>query len=228
MRASKPIVTPPHANPHEVAGARHPPPQPVGDLRFRALLADEAWAALPAAVRHRFSKRLAQGETALYRGEVLATQLSLAGRMLAFIARIIGAPLPLENGATGPAIVAVREDARIGGQIWSRSYARPGRFPQVVHSAKRFRGPTGLEEYVGCGVGMTLAVSVEAGALVFRSQRYFFEIGRCRLYLPRVLEPGAMTITHRDEGDGRFAFVLDLEHPRLGRLVHQLARFEDV
>ena len=201
---------------------------PLADLRFRALLDEAQWASLPAAVRRRFSKRLALGEVALYRGEVIETRLSRAGRVLAFLARLIGAPLPLTDGATGPAVVAVSEEPRLGGQIWQRSYARPGRFPQVVHSAKRFGGPTGLEEHVGHGVGMTLVVSAEHGALVFRSQRYFLQAGRLRLYLPRLLEPGAMTITHRDEGGGRFAFVLELEHRRLGRLLHQLARFHDV
>lgn len=197
------------------------------DLRFRTLLTDAAWQALPADVRRRFSKRLAPGDMVLYRGGVELTELSMAGRALAFLARLIGAPLPLVNGATGPAVVAVIEEPRVGGQIWSRSYAQPGRFPQVVHSAKRFRGPTGLEEYVGCGIGMTLGVSVEAGALVFRSRRYFFEVGSLRVYLPRALEPGTMKITHRDEGEGRFAFELELSHPWLGRLLRQVAHFTD-
>ena len=198
------------------------------DTRFRCLVGEDAWAELPVAVRRRFSKRLAPGDVALYRGKVVETTLSRAGRCLSMLARVIGAPLPLDNGATGPAVVTVSEDAHFGGQIWTRSYARPGRFHQVVHSAKRFRGPTGLEEYVGCGIGMALTVGVEAGALVFRSNRYFLEIGRLRLTLPRWLEPGAMEIVHREEdASGRFSFRLTLTHPFLGRLVHQLALFTD-
>jgi hypothetical protein len=200
----------------------------VMDLRFRTLVGEEAWGRLPEAVRRRFSKRLGDGDTVVYRGRVAKTELSVAGRVLASLARIIGAPLPLTNGATGAAIVAVTEDSALGGQSWTRSYARPGRFPQVVHSAKRFCGPTGLEEYVGAGVGMTLSVTVEDGALYFRSQRYFFEIGRFRLYIPRLLEPGIMEIVHRDEAEpGGFSFTLDLLHPQLGRLLHQLAYFQD-
>jgi hypothetical protein len=201
---------------------------PLGDLRFRALVGEAGWSELPAAVRARFSKRLAEGEIALYKGAVVATRLSRVGRVLAFLARVIGAPLPLTDGATGPAVVAVTEEASLGGQIWSRSYAQPGRFPQVVHSAKRFRGPTGLEEHVGGGIAMRLVVRVEGGALVFRSAGYVLEIGRLRIPLPRLLEPGVMTITHRDRGSGRFEFELALEHPRLGRLLYQLAEFADV
>ena len=37
-----------------------------------------------------------------------------------------------------------------------------------------------------------------------------------------------MEIVHREEDAGdRFSFRLTLTHPRLGRLVHQLALFDD-
>ncbi|MEI9901278.1 MAG: DUF4166 domain-containing protein [Hyphomicrobium sp.] len=199
----------------------------IEDLRFRALVGEAAWAQLPEAVRRRFSKCLAPGDTIVYRGEVVSTQLSRAGRLLAFFARAIGAPLPLTDGATGPALVVVSEDPRLGGQCWLRIYNRPGRFPQAIHSAKRFRGPTGLEEYVGFGIGMALRVTVEDGALIFRSAGYFLALGERRLPLPRFVHPGQMTIEHRDRGGGVFAFELELAHPRFGRLVGQLAHFHD-
>lgn len=203
------------------------PPRPLADLRFRTLIGEAAWARLPDAVCRRFSKCLSPDEAVVYRGKVVATELTRAGRVLAFLARAIGSPLPLTNGAVGPALVIVTEDEQLGGQSWTRIYARPGRAPQTVHSAKRFRGSTGLEEYVGYGIGMALRVTVEDEALLFRSAYYFLAIGPWRVRLPRLLEPGAMCITHRDEGAGAFSFRLALTHPWLGRLVHQLAYFLD-
>jgi hypothetical protein len=202
------------------------------DLRFRALVGEEAWSRLPEAVQRRFSKRLSPGEAALYKGHVAATELSRAGRVLSFLARAIGGPLPLTHGATGAAVVIVMEDAALWGQSWTRTYARPGRSPQVVHSAKRFSGPTGLEERVVGGVGMTLRVTVEDGALFFRSERYFLEFGRLRVYLPRWAEPGSMEIVHSEEEargsrDSAFSFRLSLSHPLFGRLLHQIAYFRD-
>lgn len=199
----------------------------VTDVRFRVLLGEEGWARLPEAVRRRFSKRWKAGDMVVYQGHVVATELSRLGRVLAFLARAIGAPLPLTDGMTGPAVVAVSENAALGGQTWMRAYACPGKFPQVIHSAKRFSGPTGLEEYVGYGFGMTLKVTEEDGALVFRSERYFLEVSRLRLQIPRFAEPGSMEIVHRDESGGQFSFRLTLEHRLAGKLVHQLAYFRD-
>jgi hypothetical protein len=222
------VALQPQPLPHAAPAAAVPiAPGAIEDLRFRALVGERAWGELPEAVRRRFSKCLGPNEALVYQGLVTATRLSPAGRVLSFLARAIGSPLPLTDGATGPAVVIVTEDAGLGGQSWLRIYARPGRFPQAIHSAKRFSGPTGLEEYVGCGIGMALRVGVEEGALAFRSAGYFVQIAGWRLPIPRLLHPGQMQIVHRDLGAGSFEFALSLTHRVFGRLVHQAAVFHD-
>jgi hypothetical protein len=198
----------------------------LADLRFRALLPAADWSALPLAVRRRFSKRMKNGATVVYRGEVVAVESNRLGRLLAHAARLIGGPLPLVF-KPGASVVTVTEDAVGRGQVWSRIYVRQDGFPQVIHSAKRFAGPTGLEEHVGAGIGMALAVTAEEGALVFRSAFYFATVAGLRFRLPAWAEPGALTIVHRDLGEGRFAFTLALDHPWLGRLLGQDAIFQD-
>jgi hypothetical protein len=199
----------------------------LDDHRFRALLSNEDWGRLPLAVWRRFSKRLADGATVVYVGEIDEVDVSRAGWWLAQAARAIGAPLPLVYERGAPMIVTVTEDAACGGQTWTRICARACGFPQVIHSCKRFEGPTGLEEYVGYGISMALTISVVDAAMCFSSAGYSFQLGRLRLPLPQWLTPGDLTVTHRDLGQGRFRFTLDLVHPRFGRLIHQSAVFRE-
>jgi hypothetical protein len=199
----------------------------LGDLRFRALMSDADWAALPFPIRRRFSKRLAGGNTAVYVGEVLETQMSSVGWLLAQAARLIGGPLPISRDAHTPSVVTVTEDVAVKGQHWTRLYARRRGFPHIVHSSKRFAGQTGLEEYVGCGIGMALTIHVEQGALIFRAAHYFVQVASFRLRLPAWLTPGSLSVTHAELGDGRFLFKLEITHPRLGRLICQTAAFQE-
>jgi hypothetical protein len=201
--------------------------QPLGDLRFRRLLGDDGWARLPPAVRARFAKRLAGAASHVYRGEVLACRISRAGRVLAMLGRLIGAPLPLTTDVLVPAVVTVTEDEAGNGQFWTRQYGRHHGFPQVIHSAKRFAGPTGLEEYVGGGVGVALRLQVAGEALHFVSDHYFWQAGPIRLRLPRWLSPGTLTVSHTDCDGGWFAFGLRLDHPWFGTMIEQTALFRD-
>ena len=206
---------------------------PEQDTRFRKILGDTAWTSLPAAVQRRFSKRFKRAEAVLYTGHVVETRHSRVGRILAAIASLIGSPLPMVGNAIGAAAVSVIEDPATGHQNWTRTYERAGTFPQVIHSMKRFEGPTGLEEYVGRGIGMALTLSAENGTLVFRSAHYFLQVLNLRIRLPRALEPGVMEIIHRDEPDYAglpyaFSFTLTLTHPLFGCLVSQLAYFKEV
>jgi hypothetical protein len=197
------------------------------DNRFRALLPPEDWGRLPVAIWRRFSKRLVDGATVVYVGEVEEAFLSRAGWWVAQAARLIGGPLPTGTTTRVPMIVTVTEDAASGGQVWTRICARRHGFPQVIHSAKRFAGPTGLEEYVGFGISMALKVSVGHDALVFTSTGYALRFGRLRVPLPEWLTPGELTVTHSDLGCGFFRFTLEIIHPRLGRLLRQSAVFSE-
>jgi hypothetical protein len=197
----------------------------LDDHRFHALLPDEEWGRLPLAVWRRFSKRLAGGQTVVYVGEIEEAFHSRAGWWLARLARLIGGPLPTGTATRVPMIVTVTEDAASGGQIWTRICARGNGFPQVIHSAKRFAGPTGLEEYIGFGISMSLRLSVEHEGLFFRSAGYFLALGSFRLPLPEWLTPGALTVGHTDLGGGTFRFTLEVDHPRFGPLIRQSAVF---
>jgi len=205
-----------------------PAVQNLGDLRFRALVPDAAWAQLPAPVRHRFSKRLATGNTVVYVGEILETQMSLLGRWLAQAARLIGSPFPTVCDANISSVVTVSEDKVTGGQNWTRLYIRRKGFPQVIRSCKRFAGPTGLEEYIGHGIGVALTVHVEQRSLIFRSHHYFFQALGVRLRLPTWMTPGALSVTHAERADGTFSFTLDLSHAVFGALIRQYAIFREI
>jgi len=206
------------------------PPQkaPRRDTRFSALLGAENWQQLPAAIRGRFGKRVLGGESVTYQGVVTDMKMNWAGRILAHAARLVGAPLPYDQSSVGqPAVVTVTEDIAGEGQFWIRQYGRKAGFPQVVHSSKRFAGPTGLEEYIGFGIGMALRIEAGQNALLFKSDHYFVSLLGRRMRLPRVLSPGALVIGHHDLGDGAFNFSLHLRSRVFGDLIVQDAKFRD-
>ncbi|MEM1162085.1 MAG: DUF4166 domain-containing protein [Pseudomonadota bacterium] len=200
----------------------------VPDWRFRDLLGPADWDRLPRAVRRRFSQHMTESASTVYQGAVTTMRMNPFGRALAFAARLIGSPLPYDRGSVGqPAVVTVTQDVAGHGQFWVRHYGRRAGFPQVVHSSKRFAGPTGLEEYVGCGIGMALILRRQETSLLFVARHYFIQIFGRRIRIPRWLSPGHLVIGHHDLGAGRFRFSLDLTHRFLGRMIHQDAVFQD-
>lgn len=187
-----------------------------------AELVGRRWWDLPVCTRARFE---IERELVCYRGRVVRSESTLVGRFFRQLARLVGSPLPLDD-ATGPAAVIVMTvDAR--DSAWTRVYRRRSGRAQAIRSVKRFAGPTGLEEYVGCGICMALRVHAQGRSLVFQSAGYYLGFAGHRVRLPRWLTPGRLTVRHTDIASSRFRFSLEVTHPRFGVVLRQEAEFED-
>lgn len=195
--------------------------RPVRHLDFERLLGRAAWLSLSADTRARFRTG---AEPRTYEGG-MGVQANLAGLIIAQVCRLIGQPLAPWRGEDVPVSVAVHTDGD-GSLVWDRLYRFPRKRPCFVTSRK-VADHRGMVEMVRGGLGMALNVTVEDGAIHFRSRGYFLEIGGWRLPLPGLMTPGRAHVVHRDLGGGRFLFSLDFRHPWLGRTLWQEGVFAD-
>jgi len=195
--------------------------RPVRHLDFERLLGRAAWLSLSPDTRIRFR---VGAEPRTYEGG-MGVRASLAGLVIAQACRLIGQPLAPWRGEDVPVSVAVHTD-RDGSLVWDRQYRFPRRRPCFVTSRK-VADHRGMVEMVRGGLGMALNVTVEDGALHFRSHGYFIEILGVRIPLPGLITPGRAHVIHRDLGGGRFLFSLDFHHPWLGQTLWQEGVFAD-
>jgi hypothetical protein len=191
---------------------------------FRAMLGEAAWAELPDAVRARFDA--ASHATPRTFPGAMQVRMNWLGWLFAQACRAVGSPLAHRAADAVPVRVLVRREPT-GGVAWERIYAYPGQAPLSIVSMKLAAEDGGLLEVTRGGIGMRLTLSVEVGALVFRSTAYFWRIGPWLAPLPHLLTPGRCTVVHRDLGGGRFHFSLRFDHPLAGETIVNAGDFQD-
>jgi hypothetical protein len=206
------IVAPPYA------------PERARPVDFRRLLGAPAWRSLPFAVQHRFSAAVSQQPHA-YDG-VMQVRASVLGLIIAQVCRLLGTPLAPWRADQAPVHVDVHTDPD-GALVWDRTYSFPGRRPILVSSRKRVDARGTLMEVAHGGLGMTLRLTAEDGALHFRSTGYFIDILGVRAPIPAWLTPGRAHVVHEDVGGGGFRFTLRFVHALAGETFFQTGLFRD-
>jgi hypothetical protein len=207
--------------PAPLAGHRRVVARPVD---FHRLLGGPAWRSLPYAVQRRFGPT-AHLTPVRYAGEMVV-RASAFGWLIAQACRLLGTPLAPWTGEAVPVAVDVFTDAK-GALVWDRTYAFE-RHGLVKVTSRKVLGRRGeLMEVIHGGLGMTLDVTAEGGALHFRSTGYFLRLGPVRLPLPGLLTPGAAHVVHEDQGGAHFRFTLTFRHAIAGETFFQTGVFDD-
>lgn len=203
-----------------------PAASPARDLDLRALVGAAAWARLPAAVQRRFG--MAHADVS-YHGQ-MELRCSCIGHVFAALTHPWGSPLTHLHTTALPATVHVSHNGR-GGVVWERCFHASTnadqRTDRTVRSTKELDADGGLLERTDGGLAMSLDVLEEDGALVFRSRRFWWVLGRLRIPVPTLLTPGTCRVAHTDLGAGQFRFTLSMVHPLWGETFYQSGVFTD-
>ena len=192
---------------------------------FKTLLG-KGWKQLHPDIQNRFGIESSHRKTT-YKGTMHKVKMSFAGRLFANFSRLLGTPLSIHSGSHVPCEVRVYPDIKLGGMIWDRLYFFPGKPVNRVVSTKCIQQTCGLIEVATSGFGMYSRVSVEDGAIVFASERFFCTIGKRKIPLPHLLSPGKTIARQKALSDGRFEFTLHIRHPLLGTVFYQLGIFSE-
>jgi len=193
-------------------------------LSYRSLIGERGWRRLHPDIQRRFSISSVHSDVT-YTGVMEVIYLSFFGKLLAQLCRIIGTPLALYSGKNIPMEVNVYYDEKLKGMTWDRFYFYPNRRVNRVKSTKCIRKNTGLIEVVGFGFGMYLKVFEQNNAIVFESTRFFLQIGRFKITIPRLLTPGKTTVKQQALDGVSFRFSLDVMHPIIKQVYYQTGVF---
>jgi len=196
------------------------------EIDYRKLIGERDWNRLHPDIQKRFSLANAH-RSVTYRGIMSEVYLSFAGKMLAQLCRLIGTPLALYSDSNVPMEVRVYPNAKLCGMTWDRFYHYAGKRLNRVRSTKCILPQIGMVEVVGFGFGMHLSVYEQNRAIVFESQRFFWQLGGFKITIPSLLTPGKTIVKQQALDAGGFRFSLNVNHALLGRVFHQVGEFRE-
>lgn len=195
---------------------------------LQELLGHEQWSKLESPIQRRFSGSAHSTEPIIYAGTMSEVRNSKAGRLFAFLTKIIGNPLTPYSGTKIPTIVKLYKIPENPGVYWERTYYFPRKKPYVVTSVKKINHRGRLSETVKGGFSMELDVFQQGGNLHFKSTRYFWHIFSIHLPLPHWLSPGQTHVIHQHISEDKFKFSITMHHKILGQTFFQEGVFDDM
>lgn len=183
-----------------------------GPIMRRAL--GDGWERLGEVVRRHYEVTPGTDDAVTMNGIMDVYHSRLAYPFL-LIGRMLGA-LVARRGKDVP--VCVRNWCRSGSPAmhWHRTFRFPGNTPLIFASRMEYLEGDEIVEYVGFGLGVRMRLTEEAGALVFTSRGYQWDLGPLRLRLPDWVFLGRAQIRETPIDSEHFRVTFTMRHPLLG------------
>lgn len=188
------------------------------------------WENVHPAVRARMDKLLTSPTATTFEGKGCVRRSKL-GWIFAHLSKLFGAPLVWKQGEDVKTIVRVTP-TKGGLRCWNRLFVFPDGSEQLVQTTKVVDPKFGFLDAVGTegekALAMQMKVWTEGKSLYFSSTVYLLRFPYFTIRIPSIFTPGTLSAEHRDEGNGRFRYILKFNHPLWGETFYQDGLFRMV
>lgn len=187
------------------------------------MLVEGGWDKVHPQVRERMDRLLTAEVPTVFEGTGRVRR-SRIGWLFAQASRLLGAPLVRHEGESVNTSVTIAPTDN-GLRCWHRRFTFEDGSQQLVQTTKLVAPGLGILDAVGTRGERTLLtrmrVWTEGRSLHFESTGYVLRLGPFRLPVPSLLTPGTLHAEHRDEGGGRFRYILAFRHTLWGETFYQ-------
>ncbi len=142
---------------------------------------------------------------------------SYIAKLFLLPARIFGALVPYRGKAIQTVVRNWTTADDPYAMFWHRTLRFPGRPPVEFRSRMEYWHGDEIIEYVRYGLGIRMRMSVEDGALVFKSSAYVWRFAGLPLNIPAWALLGDAKIVERALSDKAFYICFEIVHPLFGR-----------
>jgi hypothetical protein len=133
-----------------------------------------------------------------------------------WIAGLFGALVPYRGRDLPVEVInKVKQDGNT--LYWQRHFHFPGKGPYRFTSRMETLKNNEIVEYVRYKLGIRMAMSVQNGALCYRSRGYLWKLGPLNVYIPDWLLLGEATIMERGIDDKTVELDFVIRHPLFGQ-----------
>lgn len=185
----------------------------------------DRWDELASIVQRHYDIAPGRSSKIQIRGTMDEVYHSMIAKLFLIPGRLLGALVPYKGKQIPTQVINWTLAENNKAMFWHRTLEFPGKPPLIFASHMEYVGDNEIIEYVRYGVGIRMAMSVEQGALVFKSKGYVWKLGKRMIPIPAWLILGDATIIEKAETDEQFYINFTMTHPLFGKTFSYSGRF---
>lgn len=177
----------------------------------------EHWDELDDIVKQHYEITPGESSEMLIKGVMDEVYHSSIAKIFLLPGRIFGALVPYKGRNISTQVrnwTSVDNDKAM---FWYRTLYFPKKSPLIFASRMEHIEDNEIIEYVRYGMGIRMKISVDDGALVFKSKAYVWTIGGISISIPTWLILGDAKIIEKATAADKFYIYFEMKHPLFGK-----------
>lgn len=177
----------------------------------------ESWEGLAETVKQHYDITPGESSKMTIIGTMDEVYHSNIAKLFLLPGRIFGALVPYKGKNIPTEVRNWTSENNHKAMFWYRTLNFPNKPPLIFSSRMEYTNDDEIIEYVRYGLGIRMKMSVDNGALVFKSKSYVWTIGAISVPIPTWLILGDAVITEKAISEDEFYMDFYMIHPLFGK-----------